>query len=449
MNSQENASNLVLPQLETHPLWKETLQVLGRLRDGGFEAFLVGGCVRDALLGVSPKDFDVATNARPDQVEALFPEAIPIGKQFGIMMVPVKLPRARAIEIATFRKDGKYEDGRRPQDVEFSEINEDAARRDFTINALFCDPLKGEVLDFFEGKKDLVGKTLRAVGEPTRRFEEDHLRPLRALRFAAQLGFTVEPKTMDAVKKGAQRLRAGGAVSRERVHDEIWKLMDSTYLAQGFRLLIETGVGAAIFPKFMILSKAYLTYGKHFAIELENLVFQKQPKLVLAFFVLFELSVRSRFALNFKWDPSLNDIIADLKELHFSNEQVGILTSCLRNEKNFTDITSLKPAKVLKILDSEVGTLYFDLLQLTWAEDSSAQIHLESIRLKFLELAQETGHLPKSWVSGELLKQTGLAPGPQWRDLLETAYEMQLEGKLEGPKAAEKWLLSQAALLCR
>src|SRR3954470_4481544 len=168
------------------------IEIVRRLQAAGFAAFWVGGCVRDVLLGREPYDYDIATDARPEQTEKLFPKIIPVGKQFGVLLI---VEDGHEFQIATFRAESDYQDGRRPEQVHFSDAREDAIRRDFTVNGLFFDPITEQLHDWVGGEKDLRAKIIRTIGSPDERFGEDHLRMLRAIRFAAQLGFEIEPKT--------------------------------------------------------------------------------------------------------------------------------------------------------------------------------------------------------------------------------------------------------------
>src|ERR1700733_305853 len=217
--------------------------VLG-LRSAGHQAYLVGGCVRDLLLGCPPKDFDIATDARPDRVSELFERTEQVGAHFGVVLVR---EGASQVEVATFRSDSSYSDGRRPDRVRFEAgPREDALRRDFTINALLLDPETGEVLDFTGGREDLRRRTIRAIGDPEQRFEEDHLRLLRAVRFAARLGFEIEPATMAAL----QRLHGLIVkVSAERIRDELARILTEGGARRGFELLDETGLLGDILPE--------------------------------------------------------------------------------------------------------------------------------------------------------------------------------------------------------
>ncbi|MBI3962249.1 MAG: CCA tRNA nucleotidyltransferase, partial [Deinococcus sp.] len=218
-------------------------EVVAQLQAAGYQALLAGGCVRDRLLGHTPHDYDVVTSAPPEQVMALFPHTVAVGAQFGVVRV---LTRSYEFEVATFRSDGEYRDGRRPVQVVYADPRADAARRDFTINALFYDPVHDQVLDYVDGQKDLQARVIRAVGEPAQRFREDHLRPLRAVRLAAQLGFRIEPATYQAVQEAAPLVRT---VSGERIRDELNRILTGPDPAQGFRLLQDTGLLAVILPE--------------------------------------------------------------------------------------------------------------------------------------------------------------------------------------------------------
>ena len=217
--------------------------IVDRLLAAGHQALYAGGCVRDKLLGREPHDYDVATDARPEQVEALFPRTFPVGAQFGVILV---LERGEEIQVATFRGDGAYRDGRHPESVTFTDAEGDALRRDFTVNGLFHDPIRGETLDFVGGKRDLEARLLRAIGDPERRFEEDKLRLLRAVRFATTLGFTIDPATWEAIRRHATAIRA---VSPERIREELVKILLSPNRLRGFDLLDASGLLREILPE--------------------------------------------------------------------------------------------------------------------------------------------------------------------------------------------------------
>src|SRR5450631_3149228 len=221
--------------------------ITGTLRDAGHQAYLVGGCVRDVLLGHEPADYDITTDATPDEVMRIFPETYAVGAQFGVVLVPVRDVGGNTIEVATFRSDIGYSDGRHPDQVCFSKsAQEDVERRDFTINGLLLDPVGNEVLDFVGGRKDLDAEIIRTIGRPELRFAEDKLRMLRAVRFAARFGYTIEPETFAAI----QKLAAGiGQISRERVRDELTKMLTEGHARQAFFLLDEAGLLQHVLPE--------------------------------------------------------------------------------------------------------------------------------------------------------------------------------------------------------
>jgi len=221
-----------------------SIKIIEQLKAAGYKAFWAGGCVRDMLLGIEPKDFDIVTSAKPDEIEELLTHTIPIGKQYGVIMA---IENGHAFEIATFRSDSGYSDGRRPDSVEFTNAEEDAKRRDFTINALFYDPLKDEIFDYVGGQEDLDKKLIRFIGNPDERILEDHLRILRAVRFKNCYNLQYHPNTYQAVKKHAKLITK---ISKERIRSELNKIiLDKSYPGQGFEELFELGILEEIIPE--------------------------------------------------------------------------------------------------------------------------------------------------------------------------------------------------------
>ena len=217
--------------------------IICRLNTAGFEALLAGGCVRDLLLGLQPKDYDIATIATPQQVCAIYPRAQVVGAHFGVVIVR---EFGHFVEVATFRTEGAYSDGRHPDSVEFATAEEDARRRDFTINGMFLDVLKDSVIDYVGGQEDLRGRIVQAIGQPERRFDEDHLRMLRAVRFAARLGFEIEQETFEAIYNRADKIRR---VSAERIREELEKILTDRKRADGFDMLRSTGLLPHLWPQ--------------------------------------------------------------------------------------------------------------------------------------------------------------------------------------------------------
>lgn len=223
-------------------------QVLTRLREADHQAYFVGGCVRDMVMGREPKDYDVTTSARPDEVQALFPESVMVGAQFGVVMIPRE---EGVVEVATFRSDGAYSDGRHPVEVRYTQsAEEDVRRRDFTINGLLFDPLESRVIDFVGGQADIQARRIRTIGLPSDRFGEDHLRMLRAVRFAARFGFALDPALLAAIQEQRSLI---ANVSYERVRDELLKILTEGEARRGFELLDETGLLAIVLPEVKAL----------------------------------------------------------------------------------------------------------------------------------------------------------------------------------------------------
>ena len=229
--------------------------IVETLRQRGFQAYLVGGCVRDLLLNREPKDYDVAADATPSQVMSIFPETYAVGVQFGVVLVPLpelatpagETSRGECVEVATFRSDVGYSDGRHPDEVRFShDPREDVARRDFTINGMLLDPMTGEVLDFVGGREDLAAGIIRTIGDPKQRFIEDKLRMLRAVRFAARFEYEIEPQTFAAMQASAHEIEV---VSRERVRDELTCMLVEGHARRAFLLLDESGLLRHILPE--------------------------------------------------------------------------------------------------------------------------------------------------------------------------------------------------------
>src|SRR6266404_2812348 len=269
------------------PMEEAARKVAARLRDAGHIAYFAGGCVRDLLNGKVPKDIDIATDARPELVQRMFPRTYAVGAHFGVIVVH---ENGFQFEVATFRSDGAYLDGRRPVEVHFATAEEDAARRDFTINGMFFDPEKEEVIDFVGGRADLERKLIRAIGDPAQRFAEDRLRVLRAVRFATVLGFEIDPATWDAVRASAASINE---ISAERIREELVRIFLSPNRARGWDLLDASGLMRVILPELDSMKGCeqppqFHPEGdvfKHTRIMLELL--PKEASLPLVFSVLF------------------------------------------------------------------------------------------------------------------------------------------------------------------
>lgn len=395
-------------------------QVAGRLREAGHQAFFAGGCVRDLLLGKTPKDYDVATSARPEQVQALFRRTVAVGVSFGVVKV-VKGPHL-GVEVATFRSDGEYRDGRRPESVRFADAREDALRRDFTINGMFLDPTNGEVLDFVGGKEDLGRKVIRAIGDPERRFAEDKLRLLRAVRFAARLGFHIDPATMSAVQRMAPEL---GAVSGERILMEIRLLFEGPSRGSGFDLLATTGLAAVVFA----------SNADEFTDQTNVSRLKRQFELLPAD-APFALSVALVHA---EFGDDVRSCEQFFERLKGSNDERRLAVWLLKNKDALRDIPS-RPLSYRKRLYAHAEWQWLSAfsLALGLVED------VEWCRRERDSLPPEEVN-PPPLVTGDDLQQAGFTPGPQFKVWLERIRDLQLDGDLKSADdaidAVKSWSL--------
>ncbi len=420
--------------------------IASRLKAEGFIAYFAGGCVRDFLMNAEPQDFDIATTALPEDVERLFPKTIAVGKQFGVILV---VEGERSYEVATFRKEGGYYDGRHPTKVEFTVPKEDAIRRDFTVNGLFYDPFEKKVLDFVNGQADIKNRMIRAIGNPKERFEEDKLRLLRAVRFASSLQFEIETNTWNAVKELAPKITE---VSPERIRDEIVKILTRPNPAAGFRLLSESGLMKVILPEIELMKGVeqqpeYHPEGDvyvHTMLLLEKL---KNPSLVLALSALFhDVAKPQTFAVrdgritfyeHAHLGAKMTKVI--MKRLRFSNDEIDSVSECVENHMKFADVQKMRSGK-LKIF---VSRPTFDTeMELHRIDCQSCHGMLDNyyfLKEKLKEYAAEQLK-PKPLISGHDLMALGINPGPAMKPLLEEIYILQLEGELKSKEDALIWV---------
>jgi len=388
------------------------IDVVRRLHREGFQALLAGGCVRDMLLGRRPKDYDVATNARPDEVMALFPRTLEIGAKFGVVIV---LARPQPVEVATFRSETGYQDGRHPETVTFTNAAEDASRRDFTINGMFYDPLKEEVLDFVDGQADLARRIIRTIGAPQERFGEDYLRMLRGIRFSTELDFPIEPKTFAAIGKNAQRITA---ISGERIAIELETTLVHPNRNRGAALLFDSGLARAIFPD--------LPVGHHRR----------------AVDVLARLRKRVDGALAlaaFFTGCQPETAIAQCHVLKPSRDRTKHVRFLLTHRGRLLD-DGMSLASLKKLL----GQPYFwDLYELERATqkargDNEALAAMGRLRRR-VQALRGVDIKPKRLLNGHDLISLGAGSGPQVGQLVEELYIAQLEGHIHTKKQAEQW----------
>ncbi len=392
-----------LKRLSGHPSYLSALEIIRTLTDAGATAVFAGGCVRDALRGRSPKDLDIATSASPDVVEQSFAKTLAVGKEFGTIVV---VTEEAQFEVTTFRREGPYHDGRRPSSVAFTDMEEDARRRDFTVNAMFYDPLQGEVLDFVDGQRDLEAKVLRTVGSAVERFGEDRLRMLRAIRFVGQLGFQLDKDSLKAIQVLHPQL---ASVSAERVLNEAKRLLASDHLALALGVLQDSLLANSFWPEIQTLDIRQLKNFGAFSCW-EN-----------AFATLMVLS-------------QSQDAEARLRHWKASRDSIRRVQEQLRGLRTLLDPLSTRSDRMRAL-----GIDHMDDLLLLAAGVLSLQGQEEKLQhwiAQYLEVADGQGRLPKPVVTGEDLLHMGVQPGAQMGSLIKMIYDEQLEGRLMDKTAA-------------
>ncbi|HKO12824.1 MAG TPA: CCA tRNA nucleotidyltransferase [Acidobacteriaceae bacterium] len=433
------------------PAQVAALRIVERLRAAGYEAYFAGGCVRDLLLGTEAKDFDVATSATPDKVLALFPRTFAVGAHFGVILVCQEIAgREIVTEVATFRSDGVYLDGRHPVEVRFStSVREDVLRRDFTINGMMLDPilqretcsLTSAVLDYVGGQNDLRDAIVRAIGDPRRRFDEDKLRMLRAVRFAARLDYVIEPETERAIRDLAPAI---AQVSRERVRDELTRMLTEGRAHRAFELLDRTSLLKEVLPE------VYRMHGVeqppefhpegdvwvHTLLLLEKLPAGASPTLAWGA-LLHDVGKPATFShqppdrIRFNGHVEVGAKIAQdiLRRLRFSNEDCAQILSLVENHMRFGDVEKMKSSTLKRFFrlphfDEHLALHRMDCLS------SHGDLSLyEFAKLRRGEMPEELVR-PALLVTGRDLIAAGYQPGPQFKEMLRLAEDAQLEGRI-------------------
>ena len=422
--------------------------IVERLRAKGFEALYAGGCVRDRLLGLTPHDYDVATNARPEQVEALFPRTVPVGVQFGVIIV---LEQGAEIQVATFRGDGTYHDGRHPESVRYTDAEGDSRRRDFTVNGLFLDPIEERILDFVEGRRDLESRLLRAIGNPSERFAEDKLRLLRAVRFATTLGFEIDPDTWREILVWSPEIHA---VSAERIREELVKILLSPNRLRGFDLLDESGLLRQVLPEMEALKGCdqppeFHPEGDvfvHTRLMLSMLAPDASLPLVLS--VLFHdigkpatraVDETGRIRFNGHEGVSAGMTLRLLQRLRFPNEVIDAVIPAVRLHMSFKDVPNMRVATLKRMMarptfEEELELHRVDCLASHGMLDNHAML---------IAKREEFGRaplIPEPLITGHDLIALGLKPGPEFAEMLMSVQTRQMEGTLNTREEALAWI---------
>jgi poly(A) polymerase len=456
---------------------QSAVRIIRTLREAGHQAYLVGGCVRDLLLAREPADFDVTTDATPDQVMRIFPQTWAVGAQFGVVLVPTSSlysdggdittteapsepaslsTKSGAIEVATFRSDIGYSDGRHPDEVRYSQDpREDVARRDFTINGMMLDPLvdaplQNGVLDYVGGRDDLAAGIVRAIGEPQRRFSEDKLRMLRAIRFAARFGYIIEPATFAAIRESADEIHQ---VSRERVRDELTKMLTEGSARRAFLLLDETGLLQQVLPEISAMKGVeqppqYHPEGNvfvHTLLLLQNLPHPCSPTLGWGA-LLHDVGKPPTFRVapdRIRFDGHVEVGVAMAREicrrLRFSNDDTDQILALVDNHMRFGDVLRMKESTLKKFIRLPHFDEHLDLHRLDCQSSHGNLSAYEYVRQKIADLPPEAVR-PIPLINGEDLISAGYSPGPLFKEILAEVEDAQLESRLASREDAMEFV---------
>lgn len=388
------------------------LEVVTQLQQSGYQALWAGGCVRDSLMGRQPKDYDVATEATPDQVRTVFGKkrTLAIGASFGVITV-LGPKTAEPIEVATFRRDGGYSDGRRPDHVEFTNAKEDALRRDFTINGMFFDPIEERVIDFVGGQEDIAAKRIRAIGTPAKRIEEDKLRMLRAIRFASTLDFTIEPNTMDAIRDNANQIQV---VSGERIGAEMRRMFAHPNRACAAELLLDSKLLFSIVDDADALTEDRSQW-------LERM--DSLQRLTLG-----DFSAAAKIFL----EPmlQLKGVAGIFERWKLSNEERAAIEWMLRHESTLLHARDLPWSQVQRLLLNKH-------IELALASLEAKQQGIDSVEFCRKKLSEPKDRLdPPLLLTGADLIEIGVTPGPSFKKILDRCRNLQLDGQIESREQA-------------
>src|SRR2546422_5907862 len=442
------------------------VEIVRRLRAEGFQAYLVGGCVRDLVMGREPKDYDISTDATPEAIVRLYPESLTVGAQFGVVLVPRE---AGDVEVATFRSDGRYTDGRHPDEVRYSKTaEEDVRRRDFTINGLLYDPLAAPaaaptdrltaatngVLDYVGGLADIQGRRIRTIGDPGERFSEDHLRMLRAVRFTVRFGFSLDPAALKAIRELAPEIHD---VSAERVRDEIVKILTEGNPRRGFELLDEAGLLKEVLPEIKALQGVQQPpefhpegdVWTHTLMMLEGL---RNPTPTLALGVLLHdvgkpptFSVRERIRFDNHLEVGARTAEDILMPLRLPSRETERVVELVRHHLRFKDFPQMRRSTQLRFLRLPGFDEHLELHRLDCLSSHRDLTNYELAR-RMLEETPAQEIKPAPLVRGDDLIAKGYAPGPLFKQILQTVDDAQLEGKVHNREDALELVAEQFPL---
>ena len=422
-------------------------EIIHRLRESGHEAYFVGGCVRDFILNQTSSDYDIVTSARPEEVIKLFPRTVAIGAKFGVVAVIID---NHPFEVATFRSDDVYEDGRHPSRIHYSTAREDVFRRDFTINGLLMDPDTGDIIDYVNGRFDIDNKIVRTIGNPEKRFREDYLRLLRAVRFAANLHFDLEPATQDAVKREASNIRH---ISVERIREELNKILTRGGARRGFELMMQTDILQNILPEICRLKGVEQPPRFHpegdvwqhtlKMLELLPADGEREKNICLAWATLLhdvgKALTRSEDekGVHFYGHVQQGEIIADtiMQRLKFSRMQRETVVNLIRQHMVFMNVRKMRPGRLKRFLRMPDFDLHLELHRLDCLASHGMLDNYEFCREQLQILALDDLHPPRLLTGNDLIAM-GFTPGKIIKDILLAVEEEQLEGRIQSVEQA-------------
>ena len=440
--------------MKPSPMEKTAREIAARLRENDYIAYFAGGCVRDMVRGLTPKDYDIATDARPEAVQKLFPRTYAVGAHFGVIIV---LENGFQFEVATFRSDEGYIDGRHPSAVRFSSPEEDAKRRDFTINGMFYDPVAEEVIDFVGGRADIAAKLVRAIGDPAERLAEDRLRMLRAVRFATVLDYKIDNGTWKALVANAPSINQ---ISAERIRDELVRVLTSPNRVRGWDLLDSSGLMRVILPeidamKGCLQPEQFHPEGDVF--QHTRLMLQFLPEKVsvpLVFSVVLHDVAKPRTAtvdetgrIRFSGHDRLGAEMTEeiMRRLRFSGAEIEATVEMVRQHMVFKDVPKMRVAKLKRFMARPTFEDELELHRVDCEGSHRMLDNYEFLLRKREEFANEP-IIPLPLVRGDDLIALGLKPGPKFGEILEAAETQQLEGKLRTREEALEWVKREYSL---
>ena len=426
----------------------KAVEIVKAIRQAGFQAYWVGGCVRDLVMGHAPEDYDIATDARPEQIVQLFPKTIPVGVSFGVVKVVME---ESEFEVATFRSDGSYLDGRHPVEVHFSGEKEDALRRDFTVNGMFFDPIEERLIDYVGGKKDIEDKVIRCIGDPNQRFTEDKLRLIRAVRFAVRFGYRIESATHQALIALAPQVLE---VSAERIRDELAKILMGRNPGQGIRLLHQTGLLKVALPEVAAMEGVqqppeFHPEGDVLTHTLLLLDKIRSPSFELAFGALlhdvgkpptFAIKERIRFDNHCEVGSQIARTISH--RLRFSNQQTEVIAELVKDHLRFKDVRNMRSSTLKRFIRNQNFAEHLELHRLDCLASHGDLSNWEFCKQKLAELGPEEIR-PSRLLTGEDLIEIGYRPGPRFAKILTAVEDAQLEGRLKTKEAAVEFIKTE------